>query len=148
MVSHRQSTVSPEVAQLPLLPTRRTISAAPDVEYLRALPNFRRVVRYSISLADLEPKQVYEPLEMDKAIWSRIDNGGMSFPADEIGKLRKITGNNAPLLWLNHQDGIDIRNLPLLRDDKDRQIAELKEQLAQAQRDMDVVAKFVRENMR
>jgi hypothetical protein len=148
MVSQRQSSISTaDDRQLTLLPSRKE-SAVPDVEYLKALPNFRRAVRYSISLADLEPKQVYEPLEMDKAIWSRIDNGGMSFPADDIYKLRQTTGNNAPLLWLAHQDGIDIRNLPRLRDDKDRRIAELETQLAQERHDKEVIARFVKENMR
>lgn len=147
MVSQRQSSSLETVAQLELLASPKQ-SAAPDIEYIKGLPSFRRVVRYSVSLADMEPKQVYDPLEMDKAIWSRIENGGMSYPADEIGKLRKITGNNAPLLWLNHQDGYDIRNLPRLRDDKDRRIAELETQLAQERRDKEVIAKFVREQMR
>lgn len=147
MVSQRQSSSLQPVAQLELLAAPKQ-SAAPDIEYLKGLPSFRRVVRYSVSLADMEPKQVFEPLEMDKAIWSRIENGGMSFPADDIGKFRKITGNNAPLLWLNHQDGYDIRNLPRLRDDKDRRITELETQLAQERHDKEVIARFVREQIR
>jgi hypothetical protein len=150
MVSQRHSTsLLTDENQLPLIPSAsRKNSAPPDVDYLKTLPSFRRVVRYSISLADLEPKQVYEPMDMDKAIWSRIENGGMSFPADDILKLRSITGNCAPLLWLNHQEGIDIRNLPRLRDDKDRRIAELEAQLAQERHNAQVIAQFVKDNMR
>lgn len=61
-------------------------------------------------------------MEMDKAIWSRIENGGMSFPADEITKLADITGNNAPLIWLAQAQGFELRPLK----------SELQEQLETA----------------
>lgn len=145
MVSQRRSTnLAVDERQLSLLiAAPKKVSATPDLEYIKTLPNFRRAVRYSISLADLEPKQVYEPMGMDKAIFSRIDNGGMSFPADDILKLREITGNNAPLLWLNHQEGIDIRNLPRLLDDKDREIKELKEELAEKNKALSVAVQLI-----
>jgi hypothetical protein len=151
MDSQSKSTMSPglDTPQLSLLPMQKTKVCPPvDVTYLRSIPTLRRAIRYSVSLFDLEPKQIFEPLEMDKAIWSRIENGSMSFPADELVKLSAITQNKAPFLWLAHQFGYDIERLPMLRDDKDRRIAELELQLAQERHDRAVITKFVSERMR
>ena len=150
MVSQSKSTVSRGVdtQQLSLLSTPKTQASPVDIAYLRGLPSFRRAVRYSVSLQDMEPKEVYGPLEMDKAIWSRIENGSMSFPADEMMKLAAITQNRAPFLWLAHQFGYDIERLPLLRDDAQRRIAELEKELAEERAEKVAIAKFVRETMR
>lgn len=96
-------------AQLDLLSDGPAKPSAPvDVAYLLGLGSLRRVIRYSLSLRDLEPKQVYQKLGKDAAAWSRIENGGISFPADDIPKLLKITGNDAALRWLAHECGYDI----------------------------------------
>lgn len=147
MVSQRQSTVLREVEQLTLLPVRKACPPA-DLEYIKTLPNFRRAVRYSISLADLEPKQVYEPMEMDKAIWSRIDNGGMSFPADEIGKLSKITQNDAPLLWLNHNAGYDIGQMVRQKSAVEVENERLRKENEELRKERDVIVRFIQETRR
>lgn len=141
MVSQRQSTFSTDVAQLELLPTRK-VGTVVDKAYVLGLPTLRRAIRYSVSLADLEPKQVYEPLDMDKAIWSRIENGGMSFPADQLGRLAEITRNEAPLTWLAHQSGFELRPLK----------SELLEQLeaerattADLRRQLETITNFVQQ---
>jgi hypothetical protein len=97
-------------AQLDFLASRKQCPPV-DKTYLLSLPSFRRALRYSLSLADLEPKQVYEPLEMDKATWSRIENGLQAFPPDLLWKLATITGNEAPLMWLAHSRGYELRPL-------------------------------------
>ncbi len=90
---------------------RRKVCPPVDKTYLLALPSFRRALRYSLSLSDLEPKQVYEPLDMDKATWSRIENGQQAFPPELMWKLATITGNDAPLMWLAHSRGYELRPL-------------------------------------
>lgn len=144
MAGQRQSTISADVEQLSLLPAKRTAPPV-DLNYIKTLTNFRRAIRYSVSLPDLEPKEVYDPLDMDKSIWSRIENGGMSFPADQILALAKITQNKAPFLWLAHQFGFDIERLPLLRDDKDRRIAQLEADLAAAHAEKETMVKLWKE---
>jgi hypothetical protein len=104
--------LSASVEQLELIPERKSKPSAPvDKAYLYSLPSLRRAIRYSMSLRDLEPKQVYEQLGKDAAAWSRIENGGISFPADDMAKLIKITGNDAPLQWLAHECGYELRPL-------------------------------------
>ena len=147
MDTQRTSTKSVHVEQLQLLP-QRAPAKAPDLAYLLSLPNLRRVVRYSMSLADLEPKQVYEPLGKDKATWSRIEGGDMGFPADLIMPFQAITKNSALILWLAHQDGWDVTSMRKRQDDKDKRIAELEQQLERERSNNAVIAKFVRETMR
>lgn len=148
-VDQRRSTNLTDVEQLDLLDSRPKKPCPPvDLDYLLPLPSLRRAIRYSVSLRDLEPKQVFEPLGMDKAVWSRIENGGMSFPADELLKFQIVTENDAPLLWLMHQAGYDVRQLRRLRDDKDRRITELEAELAAERAERAAIAKFVRETMR
>jgi hypothetical protein len=106
----RQSSISTDVAQLELIPSRKP-SAAVDKDHVRRLPSLRRAINYSLSLADMDPKEAYGPLEMDKAIWSRIANGGMSFPADSLPKLKAVTGNEAAIYWLATACGYDLRPL-------------------------------------
>lgn len=146
-VNQRKSTESSDVEQLSLIPARKP-SSPPDVAYLLGLPNLRRVIRYSMSLADLEPKQVYGPLGKDKATWSRIENGDMSFPADDLEKFRQIVGNDAVILWLAHQAGYDVATMRKAQDDKDKRIAELEAALAESEREKQAIARFVRETMR
>jgi hypothetical protein len=108
--SQRLATSSTDVAQLELIPSRKP-SAAIDKDHIRRLPSLRRAINYSLSLADMDPKEAYGPLEMDKAIWSRIANGGMSFPADALPKLKAVTGNEAAIYWLATACGYDLRPL-------------------------------------
>lgn len=107
---HNTSKLAGDGPQLELLPTRAPCPPV-DKAYTLGLPNLRRVIRYSVSLPDLEAKQVYIPLKMDKATWSRIANGDMSFPADLLGALADVTQNEAPLIWWAHQRGFDLRPL-------------------------------------
>lgn len=143
----RTSTKSDKVEQLNLLP-QRSSPKPPDEVYLAALPSFRRAVRYSMSLADLEAKQIYEPLGKDKATWSRIESGDMGFPADLILPFQSLVQNSAPLLWLLHQDGWDITSMRKRQDDKDKRIAELEQQLAAERSEKEIIAKFVQRTIR
>ncbi len=108
--SQRVGTDSQSVAQVDWLSQRKPCPPV-DKAYVLSLPSFRRALRYSLSLSDLEPKQVYEPLDMDKATWSRIENGQQAFPPDQLDALAKLTGNDAPLMWLAHSRGYELRPL-------------------------------------
>lgn len=108
--SERVGTNSRPLEQIDFLATKKVCPPV-DKTYVLSLPSFRRALRYSMSLADLEPKQVYEPLDMDKATWSRIENGAQAFPPDLLGRLAMLTGNDAPLIWLAHSRGYDLRPL-------------------------------------
>jgi hypothetical protein len=145
--TQRTSTKSSTVEQLNLLP-QRAEAKQPDLTYLASLPSLRRAIRYSMSLADLEPKQVYEPLGKDKATWSRIEGGDMGFPADLLLPFQAVTNNDAALLWLVHAAGYDVSSLRKRQDDKDLEIQRLRDELAQERAEKAVIAKFVKETLR
>lgn len=135
------------VEQLSFLPVRKPCPP-PDLEYVKSLPSLRRAMRYAISLADLEPKQVYVPLKKDKATWSRIENGDMSFPADDLIAFCDVVGNDAVVLWLDHSRGYDIALMRKLQDDKDKLIQDLKAELRKSEEEKQIIARFVKENLR
>jgi hypothetical protein len=147
MHAQRQSTQSTQVErQLKLLPEReRKPCPPPDLNYIRGLPSFRRALRYAVSLADLEPKDVYGPLEMDKSIWSKIENGGMSFPADEILRLCEITQNDSPLLWLIHARGWDVSRLVWLKTPEQEENERLKAENAELRRKLQLTLEIAKE---
>jgi len=150
MDTQLNTTKSHRVEQLDFLDGTSTPKASlkePDLAYLMSLPNARRALRYSLSLADLEPKQVYPLLGKDKATWSRYEAGNIDFPVTLIQPLKTIVQNDAVLLWLNHQSGWDIRSMKRLCDDKDRRIHELEAQLAKERHERAIETKFVRENL-
>lgn len=129
--------------QLELLPSRplQKPSAPVDKNYLHSLPNLRRVIRYSVSLRDLEPKQVYEPLGKDQAVWSRIESGNAYFPADQLLDLARICDNHAPLMWLAHRAGYEL--VPLRSELEEQLEAERAKSAALEQR-LEVITNFVR----
>lgn len=96
------------------------------MNYLLSLPSFRRAVRYAISLPDLTPKQIYEPLGKDKGTWSRIESGDMSFQADDIQKFCHLVGNDAIVLWLAHTAGYDTRSMRKQQTEIEKQLEEEK----------------------
>lgn len=147
MVTQHKSTRSRDVEQLSLLPSRKPCPP-PDLDYVKALPNFRRAMRYAISLADLEPKQVYGPLDKDKATWSRIEGGDMSFPVDDLIHFCAVVDNDVVLMWLLASMGYDLSSIRKLQDDKDKRIAELELALRKSEEDKQVIAKFVKESLR
>ncbi len=130
MDSQQVGTISLPVEQIDFVSPRKQCPPV-DKAYLLALPNFRRALRYSLSLADLEPKQVYEPLGMDKATWSRIENGLQAFPPDQLGKLAMLVGNDAPLMWLAHSRGYELRPL---KSELQEQLEAERERSAELQR--------------
>lgn len=137
--SQQVSTNSPAVEQLDFLSARKA-PVPVDKPYLVALPNFRRALRYSVSLADLEPKQVYEPLGMDKATWSRIESGYQCFPPEKLQELAAITGNNAPLMWLAHNLGFDLRPL---RSELEEQLEAERERADELERENNLMRQLL-----
>lgn len=118
--------------QLDLIPARKAKkpSAPVDKRYLFGLPNMRRAIRYSISLRDLEAKEVYGPLGKDQAVWSRIETGTASFPAEQLIDLARICDNNAPLMWLAYRSGFELQplksELEMQLEAKDAELTELR----------------------
>lgn len=67
-----------------------------------------------------------------QAQWSRILNeaGAHFFPHDKLNLFMDVAGNEAPLLWLLHSRGYDIRSLRKRETETERKLRHAQEELA------------------
>lgn len=91
-------------------------------------------IELCLELAGLEPKQVQADLKLDKAQFSRWASGqeGVTWP-----KLRAVMdrcGNDAPLMWMNHASGWDLRTMRRVESETERQNRLLREENAALRR--------------
>ena len=74
-------------------------------------------------------KQSCAELGMDKARWSRIKSGNEGIKWEQFQTFMDACGNDAPLLWMLHQRGYEIRSLHKRKTIEERRILELEKQL-------------------
>jgi hypothetical protein len=109
---------------------------------VRCQPDFNGAVSLSIAAAGLDDKQVYGPLGIDHAQWSRIRNGTAYFPMRKYGEFRQIVGNDIVLQWLAFRSGYELKPL---ESDLERKVARLEEELAAERNKNEVILRFVKE---
>lgn len=126
----RSATKLNDVAQLALLPTPKVVSRPVSLDRIYALDSTNDALAYGCELARLVPKQIYGEMGRDKTVWSRIASGEFDLDGREIKRFNTVVQNDAYLLYLNHQHGYDLTSMRKTMDDKDREIADLREQLA------------------
>ena len=75
-----------------------------------------------LELAGLEPKQVQAELRLDKAQFSRWQSGqeGVNWP--KLVAVMDHCGNDAPLLWMNHQRGWDLHSMRRVESETERRL--------------------------
>ena len=75
-----------------------------------------------LELAGLEPKQLQHDLKMDKAQFSRWQSGqeGVNWP--KLVAVMDRCGNDAPLLWMNHQRGWDLNAMRRVESETERRL--------------------------
>lgn len=75
-----------------------------------------------LELAGLEPKQVQADLKLDKAQFSRWQSGqeGVNWP--KLVAVMDRCGNDAPLLWMNHQRGWDLHAMRRVESETERRL--------------------------
>lgn len=85
-------------------------------------------IELCLELAGLEPKQVQSSLKLDKAQFSRWSSGqeGITYP--KLAALMDHCGNEAPLLWMAHQRGYDLRSMRKVESELERQNRLLREE--------------------
>jgi hypothetical protein len=87
--------------------------------------------KYAQDFSCLQDKQCYDPLAIDSSHWSKIRKGNASPPADErFVKYFDVVKNEFPLIWLAESRGYDWTTIRKHQDDKDREIARLRQTVA------------------
>lgn len=124
--------------QFVLLPTKEphVEPVTPElIQMIRRKPTFLSAWNLAQSHAELEDKEVYEPLGIDSSHWTKIGKGNASPPADErFVRYLDIVQNEIPLIWLAEKRGYDWMTIRKHRSNEQRRIAELEQQNADLKR--------------
>lgn len=121
----------PQQLPLGLAPRMRDI----DPLVVAAQPTLLAAIKLCISLRGFQAdKQVYGPLGIDAGHWSRIHRGEANFPVDNLCELMDLCENEAPMLWLHHARGYDLRSLRKRETETERELREAREQIAALRR--------------
>lgn len=82
-----------------------------------------------VELAGYESKQVQRDLKLDKAQFSRWQSGqeGVTWP--RLKAVMDHCGNDAPLLWMNHDRGWDLYAMRKVENELERENRHLRERV-------------------
>lgn len=111
-------------------------------EYIISRPSLRAAMRLAQDVSGLEDKQLADGLGIDVAQWSRIKTGSGHFPTDKIDRFMELVGNDIPLIWLAHRRGYELK--PLLST-LEQQLAAERAARLEAERELEIIKRFVRE---
>ncbi|HZO22806.1 MAG TPA: hypothetical protein VFB37_09920 [Steroidobacteraceae bacterium] len=117
--------------QLELLPERQSPHVEPVtselIQTIKRRQTFLAAWNFAQDFAGLEHKEVYVPLGIDAAHYTKIRNGTASPPADErFNRYLEIVGNEIPLIWWAESRGYDWLTIRKHRSNEQRRIAELE----------------------
>lgn len=90
----------------------------------------------------LEDKEIYGPLGLESAQFSRILKSSMHFPPELVPSLMDLCGNEIPLRWLALTRGYEL--VPLLstvEEERDQALIERDD----ARRELATIKKFIKE---
>ena len=92
-------------------------------------------------------KQSCAEIGMDNARWSRIKAGNDCIKWEQFQDFMDACGNDAPLLWMLHQRGYEIRSLHKRKTIEEKRIRELEEQLERERREREALERGLRRIM-
>ena len=133
---------SHDVTQLDAFGPPASIPAVVSDDLVRSQPTLMAALGLAQTVAGLDDKQLYGPLGIDHAQWSRIKGGSANFPLNKLDEFMTLVGNNIPLQWLSFKRGFELRPL---RSDLERRVAELEAELALERRDKEVIVRFLKD---
>lgn len=123
-----------DVEQLPLIPDEKIVSRPVSLDRICVLSDTHEAFEYACELARQVPKKLYTRMSCDKTVWSRIASGELDLDGRDILPFSRVVNNDAYLLYLAHQHGYDLASMRKYEDDKDREIADLRQQVADYER--------------
>ena len=91
-------------------------------------------IELCLEVAGLEPKQLQADLKLDKAQFSRWVSGHEGVVWPKLAALMDRCGNDAPLLWMNHDRGWDLHAMRRMESETERQNRLLREENAALRR--------------
>ena len=101
--------VRPVDRQMPLVEKGDRVDV--DKSLIHRQKSLLSAIALCAQAAGLQDKELYLPLGIDASHWSRIIKGDAHFPLERLGPLMDLCGNEAPLEWLAHSRGYELRPL-------------------------------------
>lgn len=112
---------------------------------IRRKPTLLASWNFAQDFAELEDKEVYEPLQVDSSHWTKIGKGTASPPADErFVRYFDIVKNEFPLIWLAEKRGYDWTTIRKHRSNDQKRIADLEQENRDLKRAMSLWAEAQR----
>lgn len=115
--------------QLPLVEKGDPVDVEPTLVHRQK--SMLAAIALCMQAAGIADKEACLALGLDPAHWSRIVAGNAHFPLSLLGPLMDLCGNEAPLEWLAHSRGYELRRL---ETELERENRLLREQLAEEKR--------------
>jgi hypothetical protein len=129
------------VDQLDLMSDGRPLRAQQPVStaVIYRQPDALSALRLSVQVSGLDEKQIYMPLGVDKAQWSRIMSGQAHFPTNKYELFMDLVGNEILLVWLAYRRG---KGLLDLEDAKDKTIRHQAGEIAKLRNEIETLIKY------
>lgn len=102
---------------------------------LAVKPTMTHAIRHCFENPGLDASQAASLMGIQEAQFSRILSGAHHFPTNRYGELMDVMGNEAPLIWLAHSRGYELRRI---QTDVEQENERLRAELAQERHDRDV----------
>lgn len=122
--STRATEVDEAQAELPL--SRAPASMSIPIELIRAKRSKGAAVALACDVSGLDDKEIYIPLGIDKALFSRMKSGSANLDCDHIAQFCRIVGNRIYPEWLAYQVGCQLQEI---ESETARQLRVAREQL-------------------
>jgi hypothetical protein len=111
--------------QLPMVTPGDPIDVDPALVHRQS--SMTAAIQLCLQAAGIADKEAHLALGIDAGHWSRILRGDAHFPLHLLGPLMDMAGNEAPLEWLAHSRGYELRPL---ETELERQVREEQERNA------------------
>ena len=98
-----------------------------DAALVQRQSSMLAAIQLCLQAAGIADKEAHLALGIDAGHWSRILRGDAHFPLHLLGPLMDMAGNEAPLEWLAHSRGYELRPL---ETELERQVREEQERNA------------------
>jgi hypothetical protein len=131
----RQSNgIKPLDHQRDLFSEKRAAAVGLDIATVKRQPTMQAAITLCVAASGLDLKQIYAALDIDAAVFSRIQAGQVAFPPNKLPTLMQLCGNEAPLIWLAEKLGYDFASMRKHRSDLERQLEVRDQEIADLRR--------------
>lgn len=110
-----------------------------SLDVILACKTFKESLKLCKSISGLEDKQICMTLDIDAGQWARIFGTGGHFPENKLIHFMVLCGNKVPLVWLAYSCGYTLHHL---KTELEQQLEDLRKQLIEKDKEIEILAKY------